>query len=134
MSKDNRFTVAGITTHLGTTASGVVSERTKVRYGTDMIRLVKMLNSPTKIWDRKLDVGLSPVRVELVELPSELTKAEALDYLSKHETFQSADDQFAIKEAQHSRAAKSRASREVKVTATPSLDAIRARGTSKVAA
>lgn len=136
MAVDNKlFTVAGITTHSGADSAGNTSERTKVRYGTDMIRLVKMLNNPKKIEDKRLAICLAPVRVELVELPKPSTKAEALEYLSTHPDFQSADDQFTIKEAQHSRAAKARAVRAVRVTgAAPSLESIRARGTVKTEA
>ena len=99
MAVDNKlFTVAGITTHRGVTPGGAVVERTKVRYGTDMIRLVKMLNSPKKVWDRPNGIGLAPVRLDLVDLPQALTKLDSLQFLAGNESFQGADDQFLIRE------------------------------------
>jgi hypothetical protein len=65
-TKDTLFTVAGITTHSGVTSSGVKSERTKVRYGTDLIRMIKMLSNPKKIYDHRLEICLAPVRVDFV--------------------------------------------------------------------
>ena len=65
-------------------------------------------------------------RIDLVELPSEMTKLEALTYLSFHADFQSAADQATISD---SIADKSKSTGEVKVKKTkPSLDAIKARG------
>jgi hypothetical protein len=113
MAVDNKlFTVAGITTHRGVTRGGVVVERTKVRFGTDMIRLVKMLNSPKKVWDRPNDIGLAPVRLDLADLPQALTKLDALQYLAGNESFQGADDQFLIREELVDR--QKRAAREAK--------------------
>ena len=98
MAVDNKlFTVAGITTHRGSRGT-ITSERTKVRYGTDMIRLVKMLNSDKKIVDRPNQIELAPARLDLVDLPGPLTKLDALQYLAGHELFQGADDQFLIRE------------------------------------
>ena len=98
MAVDNKlFTVAGITTHGGATAAGEVSERTKVRWGNDMVRLVKVLGSHKKIEDRTLGICLSVKRLDLVDLPGPMTKIEALQFLSSHGSFQSADDQFLIR-------------------------------------
>jgi hypothetical protein len=66
-------------------------------------------------------------RIDLVELPSEMTKLEALTYLSFHADFQSPADQATIAD---SIADKSKGTSEVKVKASktkPSLDAIKAR-------
>lgn len=130
--KDTLFTVAGITTHRGADAAGTSSERTKVRYGTDLIRLIKMLNNPKKIEDKTLGICLAPVRVELVELPQGMVKAEALKFLASHESFQSAEDQAVIAEEQSKREPKApRVKREKTVKASkksaPSLESIRGR-------
>jgi hypothetical protein len=130
--KDTLFTVAGVTTHRGADASGTTSERTKVRYGTDMIRLIKMLNNPKKIEDKTLGICLAAARVDLVELPSPMLKADALRYLALHESFQSAEDQALIAEEQSKREPKApRARREktvrVSKKSAPSLDSIKSR-------
>jgi len=131
MSNQKRFTIAGITTHA---RAGVTV--TKVRYGNDLPRLAKMLSSNRKI-GVSYDLGgrgdgfLDAVRVDLVNLPTEMTKEETLAHLAGLPEFSSADDQFVIKEAQHSRAAKARSAAkraEKVVKGTPSLEAIRARG------
>jgi hypothetical protein len=133
-TKDTLFTVAGITTHRGQTASGTVSERTKVRYGTDLIRLIKMLNNPKKIEDKTLGICLAPVRVDFVELPTGMVKADALKFLAAHAEFQSAEDQAVIQEEINERTPKApRVKKEkvAKVKATkktaPSLDSIKSR-------
>lgn len=127
MSNQKLFTIAGITTH---SRDNIVL--TKVRYGTDLPRLAKMLSSSKKIWSNANGGGnLIPQRVDLVNLPTGMTKEEALVYLAGLPEFSSAEDQFVIKEAQHSRAAKARSAAkraEKVVTGTPSLEAIRARG------
>lgn len=101
------FKVAGITTH-GTS--------TKVRFTDDMIRRVKQFSKG----------GAS--RIELIELPSEMTKIEALKYLQTHETFKSAEDQATIADCLADKEKEARKG-EVKVKATkkPSMDAIKAR-------
>jgi hypothetical protein len=139
-TKDTLFTVAGITTHTGSTATGTVSTRTKVRYGTDMIRLIKMLNNPKKIEDKTLGICLAPVRVDFVELPSPMLKADALKFLLTHTEFQSAADQATIQEEIDSRTPKApRAKKEktvkvkvVKTKATPTLDSIKSRARKSV--
>ena len=108
MAVEKLFTVAGITVHRGATHTGIVSERTKVRWGTDTIRLIKMLNSDKKVWDRRLDIGLAPVRVDLVDLPVAMTKLAALQHLAQHPDFQSPGDQYLIRDeiADRTKAAK----------------------------
>lgn len=133
-TKNTLFTVAGITTHRGQTATGTVSERTKVRYGTDLIRLIKMLNNPKKIEDQTLGICLAPVRVDFVELPTGMIKEDALKFLLTHAEFQSAEDQATIQDEIDSRSPKApRVKKEkvAKVKATkktaPSLDSIKSR-------
>ena len=108
------FKIAGITTH-GTS--------TKVRFTDDMVRRIKQFSKG------------GATRIDLVELPSEMTKLEALTYLSFHADFQSPADQATIAD---SIADKSKSSGEVKVKASktkPSIDAIKARAKkSKVSA
>lgn len=100
------FKVAGITTHNGTT---------KVRFTDDMIRRVKQFAKG----------GAS--RIDLIELPSEMTKIEALKYLASHDTFKSAEDQATISDALADKE-KVAGKGEVKVTKTkPSIEAIKAR-------
>lgn len=97
-TKDTLFTVAGITTHTGKDANGTVSTRTKVRYGTDLIRLIKMLNNPKKVEDKTLGICLMPIRVDVVELPAPMIKIDALKFLETHPDFQSPEDQFLIQD------------------------------------
>lgn len=123
MACSKLFTIAGITTHSGSDAKGNVSSRTKVRFGTDMIRLVKMLNNPKKIEDKRLGICLTPERVELVELPNEMTKEDAIRYIATLDVFKSAADQEVIQEALNARAPKT--SKAVKMPV--SMDAIKAR-------
>jgi hypothetical protein len=100
------FKVAGITTH-GT--------NTKVRFTDDMVRRIKQFSKG----------GAS--RIDLVELPTEMTKLEALNYIATLPEFASASDQATIAD---SIADKSKGTTEVKVKASktkPSIDAIKAR-------
>lgn len=69
------FKVAGMTTNNG---------NTKVRFTDDMVRRIKQFTKG----------GAS--RIDLVELPSEMTKIEALNYLTTHADFQSPGDQATI--------------------------------------
>jgi hypothetical protein len=105
MAKET-FKVAGITTHNG---------NSKVRFTDDLIRRVKQFTKG----------GAS--RIDLMELPSEMTKVEALKFLQTHADFQSAGDQALIGD---SLADREKTSGEVKVKASkakPSIDAIKAR-------
>lgn len=103
----NTFKVAGITTHNG---------NSKVRFTDDMVRRVKQFSKG----------GAS--RIDLVELPSEMTKVEALKYMQTLAEFKDANDQALISD---SLADKEKVKREVKVKATkqtkPSIEAIKAR-------
>jgi len=106
MAKDT-FKVAGITTH---------GYSTKVRFTDDLVRRVKQFSKG----------GAS--RIDLIELPNEMTKLEALKYLQTHEDFQSAGDQATINDAISDRT-KEASKGEVKVKSKtgPSLDSIKAR-------
>lgn len=104
------FKVAGITTHNG---------NSKVRFTDDLIRRVKQFSKG----------GAS--RIDLYELPSEMTKLEALKYLQTHADFQSAEDQSLIGDSIEDRS-KSASKGEVKVKQPkPSMDAIKARAKTK---
>jgi hypothetical protein len=136
---DTLFTVAGITTHTGTSPNGVVSTRTKVRYGTDLVRVTKMLNNPKKIEDKTLGICLAPVRVEFVTLPQGMVKADVLQFLLTAPEFQSAEDQAVIQEEIGSRAPKApRTPKTPKVKASKkkevSLDSIKSRAKKQVSA
>jgi hypothetical protein len=102
------FKVAGITTHNG---------NTKVRFTDDMIRRIKQFTKG----------GAS--RIDLVELPSEMTKVEALKYLQSHAEFQSPSDQATIADSLDDRE-KEASKGEVKVKSTkakPSMANLKAR-------
>jgi hypothetical protein len=135
---DTLFTVAGITTHTGTSPNGIVSTRTKVRYGTDLIRLIKMLNNPKKIEDKTLGICLAPVRVDFVELPTGMVKADALKFLAAHADFQSADDQAVIQDAISERQPKERKAKTPKTPKVkaekvkPTIDSIKSRAKKNV--
>ena len=109
------FKVAGITVHNG---------NAKVRFTDDMVRRVKQFSKG------------GATRIDLVELPSEMTKVEALKYLAAHADFQSAGDQATISDSLTDRE-KTSSKGEVKVKASkakPSIDAIKARGKKEVTA
>jgi len=101
------FKVAGITTHNG---------NSKVRFTDDMVRRVKQFSKG------------GATRIDLVDLPSEMTKVEALKYMQTLDQFKDANDQALISD---SLADKEKVKREVKVKATkqtkPSIEAIKAR-------
>lgn len=107
------FKVAGITTHNG---------NSKVRFTDDMVRRIKQFTKG----------GAS--RIDLVELPTEMTKIEALKYLQSNAEFQSAGDQALISDALVDRE-KEATKGEVKVKTSkntkPSVEAIKARGKKK---
>ena len=101
------FKVAGITVHNG---------NAKVRFTDDMVRRVKQFTKG------------GATRCDFVELPSEMTKVEALKYMLTLPEFASAEDQATIGDALSDREKES-SKGTVKVKATkPSLDAIKARG------
>ena len=104
------FKVAGITVHNG---------NAQVRFTDDMIRRIKQFTKG------------GATRCEFVELPSEMTKIEALKYLASHENFQSAEDQATIADTLADKE-KEATKGQVKVKATkPSIEAIKARGKKK---
>jgi hypothetical protein len=89
---DKKFTVAGITSH----SNGTVTVD-KVRFSTDLYRSTKMLCSNKKIG--LVNGGyLDSKRVDLVQLPNEMTKVEACQYLMTLPEFQSPEDQALIQE------------------------------------
>jgi hypothetical protein len=137
-TKNTLFTVAGITTHRGADAKGTVSERTKVRYGTDMVRLIKMLNNPKKIEDQTLGICLAPVRVDFVDLPVPMLKDDAVKFLLTHPDFQSPADQMVISETIDHRAPKAPRVKKEKVVKAKkseiSLDSIKSRAKKQTSA
>jgi len=106
------FKVAGITVHNG---------NAKVRFTDDMIRRIKQFTKG------------GATRADFVELPTEMTKVEALKYLQAHADFQSAEDQALISDALADR---EKVKKEVKVKATkatkPSVESIKARAKKSV--
>lgn len=102
------FKVAGITVHNG---------NAKVRFTDDMIRRIKQFTKG----------GAS--RIDLLELPSEMTKLEALKYLQGLDQFKNAEDQATIADAISDREKEaSKGTVKVKVSkAKPSVEAIKAR-------
>ena len=110
MANSNQtFKVAGITVHNG---------NAKVRFTDDMVRRIKQFTKG------------GATRVDFVELPSEMTKVEALKHLATLSEFASASDQATISDTLEDKL-KEASKGEVKVKASktkPSLDAIKARG------
>ena len=104
------FKVAGITVHNGDA---------KVRFTDDMIRRIKQFTKG------------GATRCDFVELPSEMTKIEALKYLATRPEFQSASDQATIADSLADREKEAnKGTVKVKVSkakAKPSIDAIKAR-------
>lgn len=101
------FSVAGIT---------VINGNAKVRFANDLIRRIKIFSKDS-----------NATRVELVELPSAMTKVDALKYIATLPEFESASDQATIADTLED---KSKVKGEVKVKvskAKPSLDSIKAR-------
>lgn len=129
------FTSAGITTH---SRDGVTV--TKVRYGNDHVRLLKMLSSNKKIgvsyhFGGRDDGFLDSKRVDIVELPNAMVKADVLKFLAAHADFQSPEDQALIADEQGKREPKAKREPKVKKEKTvraskktaPSLDSIKSR-------
>jgi hypothetical protein len=115
MANSNQtFKVAGITVHNG---------NAKVRFTDDMVRRIKQFTKG------------GATRIDLVELPSEMTKIEALKYLASHADFQSAADQATIADSLADKEKEAgKGTVKVKATKKPSLDAIKARGKKNVTA
>lgn len=76
--KDDKFEVAGIVT---------VNGGSKIRFTNDLIRRYKMFNKE------------EATRVDLVNLPTPMTKLEALAYIKNLEQFSDPIDQVVIEEA-----------------------------------
>ena len=114
MANSNQlWTCVGITVHNGDA---------KVRFGVDRVRRIKQFTKG------------GATRIDLVDLPSEMNKLDALNFLKAHAEFQAPEDQAVISEAYDYRAkVASKTVGEVKVRATrakkekPSLDSIKAR-------
>lgn len=108
------FKVAGITVHNG---------NAKVRFTDDMVRRVKQFTKG------------GATRCDFVELPSEMTKVEALKHMATLPEFASAEDQALISD---SLADREKVKKEVKVKATktnkPSVESIKARAKKTVKA
>jgi len=109
------FKVAGLTTHNG---------NTKVRFTDDMVRRIKQFTKG----------GAS--RIDLVELPSEMSKVEALHHIATLEMFASPGDQATIADTLADKMKEaSKGTVKVKVVKTkakPSIDAIKARAKKNV--
>jgi len=91
----------------------------KVRFTDDMVRRIKQFTK-----------GVNKAsRIDLVELPSEMSKVEALQYLATHADFQSASDQATIADTLADKIKEAnKGTVKVKSTKTkPSIDAIKAR-------
>ena len=104
----NLYTVVGITVHNG---------NAKVRFTDDMVRRVKQFTKG------------GATRCEFIELPSEMTKVEALKYMLTRPEYASPSDQATITDSLSDREKEARKG-EVKVKASkakPSLDAIKSR-------
>lgn len=105
--------------------------------------MIKMLSSNKKISvtnhpDDRGDGFLDAVRVDIVELPQEMSKQDAVKFLMAHADFQSADDQALLQDALNAREPKApRAKKEKVVKAKKSemsLDSIRSRAKKSVTA
>jgi hypothetical protein len=111
------FKVAGMTTNNG---------NTKVRFTDDMVRRIKQFTKG------------GHTRVDFVDLPREMNKIEALDYLATHADFQSPADQATIADTLADKTKEAnKGTVKVKVAKTkakakPSIDAIKARAKKEV--
>jgi len=111
------FKVAGMTTNNG---------NTKVRFTDDMVRRIKQFTKG------------GHTRVDFVDLPREMNKIEALDYLATHADFQSPADQATIADTLADKTKEAnKGTVKVKVAKTktkakPSIDAIKSRAKKEV--
>jgi hypothetical protein len=92
---DKKYTYAGITKH---GVGDVVVE--KVRFSKDIFKVSKQygMADSKKVWHTATGQVLPPMRCEYVELPNEMTKLEACQYLMTLPEFQSPEDQALIQE------------------------------------
>ena len=114
MANSNQtFKVVGITIHNG---------NAKVRFTDDMVRRIKQFTKG----------GAS--RVDFIELPREMTKIEALNYMATHDEFKSPSDQATIADTLEDKTKEaSKGIVKVKSSKTkPSIDAIKARAKKEV--
>jgi hypothetical protein len=106
------FKVVGITVH---------GDSTKVRFTDDMVRRIKQFTKG------------GATRCDFIELPSEMTKLEALKYMAAHADFQSPADQATIADCVADREKEAtKGTVKVKVSkakakAKPSVESIKAR-------
>lgn len=101
------FTSVGITVH---------NDNVKVRFTDDMVRRIKQFTKG------------GATRCDFIELPREMNKIEALQFMLEHPNFQSAEDQATISDTLADKE-KAMGTGTVRVQQeAPSLDAIRARG------
>jgi hypothetical protein len=104
------FKVVGITVH---------SDSTKVRFTDDMVRRIKQFTKG------------GATRCDFIELPSEMTKLEALKYMAAQPEFASPEDQATIADCIADREKEAtKGTVKVKVSkakAKPSVEAIKAR-------
>jgi len=107
MANSNQtFKVAGITIHNG---------NAKVRFTDDMVRRVKQFSKG------------GATRIDLIELPSEMTKVESLKYLASHADFQSPSDQATIADSLSDREKEAKKGTVKVKVSKPSVEAIKAR-------
>jgi hypothetical protein len=99
------FKVVGITVHNG---------NTKIRFTDDMCRRVKQFAKG------------GAARIDFIDLPNEMNKIDALNYMLTHPKFQSADDQATISDTLIDKI-KEYGKGGFTVKATPSLADIKAR-------
>lgn len=100
------FTVVGITAH---------NNDAKVRFTHDLIRRVKQFSKG------------GATRCDFIELPNEMTKIDALNYMLTRPEFSSPADQATINEALHDRVKQPATKQPKQSKVKPSLDAIKSR-------
>lgn len=100
-----KFKIVGITEHDG---------NSKVRFTDDIVRRVKQFTKG------------GATRCDFIEMPTEMTKIDALKYMLTHPDFQSIYDQATITETLVDKEKEAKKG-EIKMSSKPSLDAIRAR-------
>ena len=105
------YSVVGITVHSADQGTA------KVRFANDFSRRVKILTKDGTC-----------TRCDLIELPQEMTKVDALNYMLTRPEFASPADHATIQEAIDTRVKAPKAVKAPKVKVKPSLDAIKARG------